>query len=209
VHQENARHFAYTTITAARGLCDFAALARRAGNEPDQKKFRALAAQVERDFVPAFTAPEGYLLGARERSPAYDTDASVLEAFNFGILPPGAPAWLPTRKRLESLRTPAGGFGRLVGTASYDVDEWSYVDFRMASANFRLGKRAEGIALLERLAERAAANGGLFPEMYNTSKAKGALGAYRGSIPMVGYGSGAYMLALLDREGLFERDACE
>jgi hypothetical protein len=45
----------------------------------------------------------------------------------------------------------------------------------------------------------------LLPELYNT---RTTIGEYNGSIPMVGYGAGAYVLTMLDRQGLFEHSDC-
>ena len=48
----------------------------------------------------------------------------------------------------------------------------------------------------------------LLPELYNTRTSSGTIGAYSGSIPMVGYGAGAYQMTLLDRAGAFEPSDC-
>jgi len=55
---------------------------------------------------------------------------------------------------------------------------------------------------------QAAVNYRLLPELYNTVAAAGQIGAYTGSIPMVGYGAGAYQLTHLDRVQLYEHADC-
>src|SRR5207249_1244616 len=49
---------------------------------------------------------------------------------------------------------------------------------------------------------------GLLPELYNATSSAGQIGAYAGSIPMVGYGAGAFEMTLLDRAGMFEPSDC-
>ena len=46
------------------------------------------------------------------------------------------------------------------------------------------------------------------PELYNTRSSSGQIGAYSGSIPMVGYGAGAYQMTLLDRANMLENSDC-
>lgn len=55
---------------------------------------------------------------------------------------------------------------------------------------------------------QGSANYNLLPELYNTRTSSGQIGAYSGSIPMVGYGAGAYQMTLLDRAGTFEASDC-
>jgi MYXO-CTERM domain-containing protein len=56
--------------------------------------------------------------------------------------------------------------------------------------------------------QKAAVNFYLLPELYNSVQADGQIGKYTGSIPMVGYGGGAYVLTMLDRAGTVEPNDC-
>ena len=61
---------------------------------------------------------------------------------------------------------------------------------------------------MNRVTYNAAANHGLIPELYNTYSSAGPIGGYTGSIPMVGFGAGAYLSTLLDRAELYEHTDC-
>jgi hypothetical protein len=67
---------------------------------------------------------------------------------------------------------------------------------------------AKATRLIDRTVSKADANFYLIPEMYNVFEDDGPIGKYIGAMPMVGYGSGVYMLTLLDREGKFEPRHC-
>lgn len=211
VHQHNARHFAYTTLTAARGLCDFAAVAKKSNHPEDHAKFAALAEEVRRSFLKSFATPEGHLVAALERSPETDLDGAVTEAFGFDLFYDlRSPLALKTLAHLEKLKLPTGGFKRIGDSiAPYEINEWAFIDYRMAGAYFRMGKRAQAQELIDRTVKRASLNFYLFPEMYNAIPKDAPIGYYLGSNPMVGYGPGVYFLSLLEREGLFEPRACE
>ena len=72
----------------------------------------------------------------------------------------------------------------------------------------RAGNGAKADQLLGWVTAQATANNQLLPELYNTRTSSGQIGAYSGSIPMVGYGAGAYQMTMLDRAGAFENSDC-
>ena len=78
----------------------------------------------------------------------------------------------------------------------------------MSDAMRRAGRVAEADQLVAGIVDKATANFHLLPELYNAVQADGAIGRYTGSIPMVGYGGGAFLLTLLDRAGLLEPSDC-
>ena len=67
-------------LAAARGLCDFAWIARRAGDRRSAAHFQALAEQVRLAFLRSFTVPQGHLVAAVERSRETDLDTALAEA---------------------------------------------------------------------------------------------------------------------------------
>jgi GH15 family glucan-1,4-alpha-glucosidase len=210
VHQQNARHFAYTTLAAARGLCDFASIARRSGHQADYEKFKLAAERVREAFAKAFRVKEGYLVAAVERSPETDIDASVVEAFGFDILRDfDSDVAKATLQHFELLRLPSGGFMRSVGESTYQTNEWAYVDYRMASAFLRAGQNEKANQLIDLLTARSTQNFYLLPELYVATASEGPIGSYQGSNPMVGYGAGVMMMAILDRERRLENRRCD
>lgn len=202
------KHYAFSTLAAARGLCDFSALAKRGGHAEDAKRWAGLSREVRADFLKAFDSPRG-LIGALERERRTNLDGAMVEAFSMDILrDPKKEQARRTLAHLEELKLPSGGYKRNGGTDAYEIDEWIFVDLRLASAFYRLGLRAQADALIARVTRRAGPNFNILPEEYNDIPKDGPLGAYAGSIPMVGYGSGVYALALLDRDGRYAPSAC-
>jgi len=196
----NARHYAFSNIAAIRGLSEFADMARKTGHADDALKYSRLAGEMRADFEKCFAGADGGLLGALERSPGTDLDGAVVEAVSLEAVNPKGRLAKDTLDKLQKLRTRAGGYKRNGGSDDYDVNNWIFIDLRMAGAFYRSGRRAEADALLNLATGRAAANFNLLPEEYNVLDRDGPVGAYIGSIPMVGYGAGVYALSLLDRD---------
>jgi len=211
VHHGNRQHFLYTTATAARGFCDMASIARRAGRMEDVERYRAIAEKAKAVIPTAFIDSNKVLAGSLERL-AQGTnyrDGATIEAITWDLLPSGDPVAKATLDAMSYLVTPAGGYKRVEGSQDqYDTDEWILIDLR-ASAAFRRADRAEKAdQLLGWVTAQASVNYDLLPELYNTRTSSGQIGAYSGSIPMVGYGAGAYQMTLLDRAGSFEHSDC-
>ena len=213
VHDENKKHFAYTTLTFIRGFCDMAAMAQKAGQGSDVTRYRGLSQKARDGFFASFQDQQGALAGSIEELAMNQyLDGAVVEAFTLNVLKDsdyqGRNA-VATLEALGKLRVESGGFKRNDdGKSSYDNNEWILIDLRMSDALWRAGKEAEGLALQRMVTEKASANYNLLPELYNAVRADGAVGKYAGSIPMVGYGGGAFVLTMLDRAGLIEANDC-
>ncbi|MCC7540782.1 MAG: hypothetical protein IT379_31485, partial [Deltaproteobacteria bacterium] len=190
------KRFAYTSIFGARGLCD-------AG--------RTTEARALRDAIlEHLAAPSGGIAQSLEelRSGVGAHDAAVVEAINLGLVSPeGAVAAAIASDLDAELRVPSGhGFFRNDDGGAYDRQEWVFVDLRFAEALHRMGRTAEAEALLGWITDQALLNYGLIPELMHRDTA-----GYQGSVPMVGFGAGAYILALAARSapGRYEADpAC-
>jgi len=209
-HEANKRHFAYTTLAAARGLCDMAGIAKKA-NRGDVAKYQALAKRVADGFMTSFVDPQGALGGSLEGlSSGKYTDGAVAEAFTWNILRD----WTgdtakATLTQLGRLRVDSGGYKRNDdGLSKYDDNEWILVDFRIANALRRAGRGADGDAIVAKVVQKAAANFYIIPELYNAVASDGPIGVYAGEIPMVGYGGGAFIMTMLDRSGIIEPNDC-
>jgi MYXO-CTERM domain-containing protein len=211
VHWGNRQHFLYTTAASARGFCDMATIARRAGRMDDVTHYQQLAQKATAALTAAFVDTNRVLAGSLERL-AQGTnyhDGATVEALTFGLLSPDDSTAKATLNALSYLVTPAGGYKRVEGSQDqYDTDEWILIDLRASDAFRRANQTAKADQLLGWVSAQASANYNLLPELYNTVASGGAIGAYSGSIPMVGYGAGAYQLTLLDRAGLYEHTDC-
>ena len=210
VHDAKKRHYAYTTLAAARGLCDIAGIGKKGGK--DGTHYAALAKQVRDGFLASFVDPQGALAGSLEGlGPGGKyTDGAVAEAFTWNILQDWAgDTAKATLDLMGKLKVDSGGYKRNDdGLSSYDNNEWILVDLRIANALRRAGRGADADGIIAHVVQKAAANFYLVPELYNDTAAAGATGDYTGSIPMVGYGGGAFAITMLDRSGLGEADDC-
>ena len=85
----NQKHFAYTTIAAARGLCAAADLATKAGDSASAAKYLA-AGQKARDALLGLRAPDGTLAQSQEALAQGSNwlDAAAIEAVSFGLVDP-------------------------------------------------------------------------------------------------------------------------
>ncbi len=211
VHWGNREHFLYTTAAAARGFCDMATLARRAGRTDDVERYRQLSARAVEAIRTTFIDSNRVLAGSLQRLARGSNyrDGATVEAITWSLIAPTDPIATATLAAFSYLQTPAGGYKRLEGSSDqYDTDEWILIDLRASDAFRRAGDTARADQLLDWVTGQASVNHDLLPELYNTRSSSGQIGAYSGSIPMVGYGAGAYQMTLLDRAGLLEHSDC-
>ena len=84
----NRQHFMYTTAATARGFCDMATLARRAGRMDDVTRYRDLATKTATALAGAFVDSNNVLAGSLEKlqSGTNYHDGSTIEAVTFGVL---------------------------------------------------------------------------------------------------------------------------
>ncbi|MDD8019481.1 MAG: hypothetical protein PHP42_13995, partial [Bacteroidota bacterium] len=68
-----------------------------------------------------------------------------------------------------------------------------FLDARLAVAQLKFGNKKEAQRLLNWITSQSALNFNLIPEMYGKENP-----TYEGAIPMVGFGAGAYVMALFD-----------
>ncbi len=192
-----SRRYSYTSATAHRGLVASARLAGRLGRTDDVRRYRAAAEMLRAGFQSAFIAADGgYIKGLHEESNVETClDAGAVEGINFDLVSDDvARATLRVFDRyLKMKRTP--GYARNDDGAEYDRQEWVVIDLRIASAFARLGERSRYEELIDWVTAQSARNFNLIGELYSVEKAD-----YSGAIPMCGFGPGAYITALNDRE---------
>jgi GH15 family glucan-1,4-alpha-glucosidase len=207
--QKDAKHFAFSTAMAIIGLREFAQVAQRAGDETARRKALKDAALLQKGFDAAFVR-DGKLRGTLEPGIKNDIDGALLPIINFGIV--RDPALIrDTVERMELLKVASGGYRRVRGTYTdpkiyeywYEQEEFLFVDLALAELNRRLGKTAAADTMLNRIVAKAAADHNIIPEMYVAVPCElfpGKIGDPTGAMPMVGYGAGAFVLHLLERE---------
>ena len=192
------RHFAYTTITAANGLCAAARLAGKAQDASSGVAYLAAGQKARDALLTNLRAPDGTLGQSTEGLAAGKgwLDAAVIEALNFGLIDPHRhSARASLRALAQGLVPPSGrGFMRSDVGDWYSSQEWVFVDLRAGRALELHGDGAASAATLAWNVAQASENFRLFSELHDRVNAD-----YAGESPMVGFGAGAYLLALLDR----------
>jgi hypothetical protein len=158
------RFWTYTSITAARGLCDAAALAERMGDATRAEIYKTTGEKLREAIAQKLTDASGALASNAEELAAGSGywDAAVLDGIAMGLFDPKGPIAAATMKGLdEKLLSPAGaGWSRNDDRndhsgktdlspwgSEYDSAEWVVTNLRGAVAAFpgreapRLGAR--------------------------------------------------------------------
>jgi GH15 family glucan-1,4-alpha-glucosidase len=207
--QKDKKHFAFSTAMAIVGLHNFAELARRAGDEAARKDALEHVALLQKGFDAAFIR-DGKLHGTLEEGVKNDIDGALIPIINFGVVrDPNVVA--DTVERMELLKVASGGYRRVRSTYTdpaiyeywYERQEFLFVDLALAELERRMGKKTQADAMLQRIVNKAALDHNIIPEMYVAVPCKlfpGSIGDPTGALPMVGYGAGAYILHVLERE---------
>jgi hypothetical protein len=169
------RAYAYTSITAARGLCDAAKLAEAAGDGTRSQTYRTAALAI-RDAI-------AHKLTDKQRALAVNPDelmsgngyfdASVLDAISMGLFDPKGPLAKATLAALDAhLLAPAGaGWSRNDDRtdhaggndlspwgSEYDSAEWVFTDMRGAVATRLGGDTTRSDRLLKWVNDQSLAN---------------------------------------------------
>jgi GH15 family glucan-1,4-alpha-glucosidase len=207
--QKDKKHFAFSTAMAIVGLREFASVAQRAGDDAARRQAVNTEQLLQKGFAAAFVR-SGKLLGTLEPGIKNDIDGALLPIINFGVVTD--PKIIDdTVDRMRLLKVASGGYRRVRGTYTdpkifeywYEQEEFLFVDLQLAELYRRLGRTSEADAMLRRIVGKSAADNNIIPEMYVAVPCQlfpGKIGDPTGAIPMVGYGPGAYILHLLDRE---------
>jgi MYXO-CTERM domain-containing protein len=192
------RHFTYTTIAAANGLCAASRLATAAADTADAATYLAAGQKARDALLPNDRAPDG-TLGQSVEALAAGTgwlDAAVMEAIDFGLVDPARYTATATLASIEGGLVPASGRGFMRSNAgdAYSSNEWVFIDLRGARAIELHGQASYTESLFAWNVDQATDNFGELSELHDPVTAN-----YAGQSPMVGFGAGAYMLRLFDR----------
>ncbi len=196
------RHFAYTTASAANGLCSASRLATGAGDAASAASYLSAGQKARDALVASLRGPDGSLAQSTEALLAGTAwlDASTIEALNWGLLDPSLHTAQATMGAMVAgLVPPSGrGFMRDQTGAYYDSQEWVFIDLRsdrafgLASSGASYGALAS--ATFAWNTDQGAENFDELSELHDATTAD-----YAGAAPMVGFGSGAYLLTLRER----------
>ncbi|MGM0596823.1 MAG: glycoside hydrolase family 15 protein [Myxococcota bacterium] len=212
----NEKHFTYTSIMAVKGLCGASLLAAMMDEPEKEEEYLKTAAEIIRGIEVNLLDSNNILAGSLEEleNDSGYIDLAVVEAFNFGLFDPEGVVTQSTLNHFneyffDGVENGHGGYFRNDDGDWYDYQEWSFVDLRVSIALGLAGMESRRDALLNWVLEQSAANNYLMGELYCRGEINcEQRGDYKGSIPMVGFGPGAYILALKARNGNGPTELC-
>ncbi|MDP2304947.1 MAG: hypothetical protein Q8P18_02855 [Pseudomonadota bacterium] len=194
---DKQKQFTYSSAWAVEGLRAAAEIADTLGDTRGDT-YRAsadeIAAAIEEHLVDA----GGVLAGSKEELDDAESylDLSAIEVFNLDILDPRSESFTASLAAWDrELKVTAGtGYHRNDDGSTYDEHEWIVIDLRVAEA-LRRSCRPEDAAVLEDwVTAQGMANNRILPELFEPTN-----GDFAGPAPMLGFGAGAYVLALQGR----------
>jgi hypothetical protein len=219
--QGRERAWAYTSLTAARGLCDAAALATRVGDTQAAVRYREAGLKL-REAIARKLTDNAYALASNTRELGAGrgySDAAVMDAIAMGLFDPAGKIASATLARLDAQLSTAAGAGWARNDdrtdhaggpdlspwgSEYDSAEWVIVDLRGAIAKRMAGDTARADRVLQWVKEQSLKNYLVISETYDEGT-----GAYKFNAPMAGFGAGAYALALAHRASTAADPACD
>ncbi|MEN3037567.1 MAG: glycoside hydrolase family 15 protein [Candidatus Kryptonium sp.] len=192
------KHYAYTTIAGIKGLRSIAEIARLLKDKTAEKFYNSFADSILKSFLKNFVDKNGIIKGTIEAKNESDFeyfDASVVEAINFDLIPSNSEI---AKKTIEAIIKNLKiknrfGFFRVNNGDWYDRQEWIFIDLRVATAMHKSGFKKESEQLLDWITSQSNLNYNLIAELYDEWNSD-----YQGQYPMVGFGAGAYILALIE-----------
>jgi GH15 family glucan-1,4-alpha-glucosidase len=194
------KHFTYTSAWAVAGLVAAQDLwTPWAGDElPHHDFYRMRATEIRYAVCTWLRDGDGALAGNLEEldeGKGYD-DLAAVDAFNNGTLDAAGTVAAASFARWEArLAVPSGhGFRRNDDGDAYDEQEWVFVDLRLAEAYRRACREQDAQALEDWITGQALQNHWTIPELMDPET-----GDYNGPAPMLGFGAGAYVLAMHHR----------
>lgn len=199
------QRWVYTSGTAVIGLRAWAdVLAARDPADPRAARYRARAdtilAGIEAHLVDPRTGALGASVEQLARPDRMFADAQAALILGPSSIPASSARGLATldllRERLFLSSTTRRGYKRNDDGDLYDEREWVVVDLGIARALRDAGRAADADLLIEWITRQAELNFGIVPELLDQNDAR-----YAGETPMVGFGAGAYMRALVHRSG--------
>lgn len=191
------KHFTYTQITALAGLCGAILFADKLGDSKHLSLYKEAYYRLRDNVLEKLIHKDGYLVSSLEeyRALAGFLDAAVIEAINLGVISGNDLFSKKTMDIMSLLKTAGGGYKRNDDGDWYDKQEWVFIDLRIASAYKKIGREDIAKSIIDRVKSYVILNNYQFPELITEDGNNIA-----GSVPMIGFGAGAYILSQLNSE---------
>jgi GH15 family glucan-1,4-alpha-glucosidase len=219
-HLETTKQYTFTSGVCSRGLELFAQLQQQYGFTSD--KYKLAAEKIKQAILSNMLCDNRFLKGnVNDKSMAASKefyDAGVYEVFANGLFKE-KPLFLSHMEEYDKVLRIKGsrpGYIRLSSADPYENQEWVFINLRIALARLIFGQKDIAFQMLDYVTNQAALNYNTIPEMYSNKLQMDKVtenfmssniwcncirntdGAYIGTIPMVGYGSGVYILTLFE-----------
>ncbi|MED5372506.1 MAG: glycoside hydrolase family 15 protein [Myxococcota bacterium] len=195
------KHFTYSSLWGVRGLREAANMAEAIGETEKAAEYRAEADGLATAIAEQLVNQDGVLMGNLEeyQDGAPALDLAAVDAFNNGTLDPRSAEFASSYAAWnDGLRVPHGkGFARNDDGDLYDSHEWLMIDLRVAEALRRACREDEAAELEDWITAQAQQNKLIVPELFDPDNAD-----YAGPAPMMGFGSGLYVLQMHTRQDL-------
>jgi GH15 family glucan-1,4-alpha-glucosidase len=218
-HLAMTRQYTFTSGVCARGLEQYGVLLRKY-NRPYQTYLSA-AGKLKQGIIANMLCDKRYFKGNSNDLLKTDHeyyDAGAFEIFANGLISDRQLFFSHMEEYNKYLRIkgPRPGYIRLNSKDPYENQEWVFINLRLAMASLLFNEKEEAAELLNFVTSQASVNYNTIPEMYSNRLQMDKVNAddrvnniwcncirdmdnqYIGTIPMVGYGSGAYVLSLFE-----------
>jgi GH15 family glucan-1,4-alpha-glucosidase len=216
-HLQTPKQYTFTSGVCARGLEQFAMLQERF--HLPYEKYRSAAETLKLGILTHMLCDKRYIKGNESDQLRTDHeyyDAGVYELFANGLLNDKQMFLSHMDEYDKALRIKGDrpGYIRLNTADPYENQEWVFVDLRIANAHLLFNDKPAAARFLNFVTEQAAKNNNTIPEMYSNKLQMDKVtddfrssniwcncirdkdDQYIGAIPMVGYGSAAYIITL-------------
>jgi GH15 family glucan-1,4-alpha-glucosidase len=216
-HLQIPKQYTFTSGVCARGLEQFSLLQKQF--HLPYEKYKLAAELLKQGILTHMLCDNKYIKGNVNDQLKTDHeyyDAGVYEIFANGLIN-DKKLFLSHMNEYDKVLRIKGirpGYIRLNSTDPYENQEWVYINLRIANAHLLFGEKGEAAKLLNFVTEQAAVNNNTIPEMYSNKLQMDKVtndfksndiwcncirdkdDQYIGTVPMVGYGSAAYILTL-------------
>jgi GH15 family glucan-1,4-alpha-glucosidase len=216
-HLQMPKQYTFTSGVCARGLEQFALLQKQF--HLPFEKYASASEKLKHGILTHMLCENRYIKGNANDQLKTDHeyyDSGVFEIFANGLIHDKKlfSSHLYEYDNVLRIKGNRPGYIRLNSADPYENQEWVFINLRISLAHILFGEKAEAAELLNFVTEQAAVNNNTIPEMYSNKLQMDKVTddfrtnniwcncirdkdkQYIGTIPMVGYGSAAYILAL-------------
>ncbi len=202
------KQFTYSSAWAVAGLRAAADIAETLG-DTRAETYRSAAVEIARAIPEHLVDAAGVLAGSKEELDDAEgyLDLAAVEVYNLRILKaPHNSGFTNTLAAWDrELKVASGtGYHRNDDGSTYDEHEWIVLDLRLAEALRRSCRSDEADALEAWVTAMGMANNRILPELLDPVNAD-----FAGPAPMLGFGAGAYVLSMHNREDAYEQCALD